>query len=252
MVMASSLDNLLVIQARTSSRRLPAKVLKVVNGKPILEWQLLRVMKTKGVDQIIIATSEQTSDDVIEEIAGRWGIFTVRGSLDNVFSRFLKSIDHFNPTTVIRITGDCPFFMPRLCEQMLEVFRNETVDYLSNTIRPTYPDGCDIEIVSSNALRKLSKFNMTQMETEHVTMGIYTREEQFTRRNYLNERDDSRHRWTLDTAEDLEFVRAVYKHFEGRELTFSYVDVMSYLEKNPEMARYDNGSMRNSGLRHVD
>lgn len=159
MVMVSYVDNLLVIQARTSSRRLPAKVLRLVNGKPILEWQLLRVMQTKGVNQIVVATSELNSDDAIEEIAKKCGIFTVRGSLDNVLSRFLKSMDRFNPKTVIRITGDCPLFMPTLCEQMLKDYRNETVDYLSNTIKPTYPDGCDIEIVSSDALRRLSRLN---------------------------------------------------------------------------------------------
>lgn len=93
---------------------------------------------------------------------------------------------------------------------------------------------------------------MTQEEAEHVTLGIYTRSDHFTCRNFQNENNESEHRWTLDTVEDLKFVKDIYAEFKGKELDFTYSDVMLFLKKNPNVARYDNGSMRNQGLRHVE
>ncbi len=252
MVTVEEINTLLVVQARTSSRRLPEKVLKIVNGKAILEWQLLRVMETTNIDQIVMATSEQRTDDPIQEIAERCGIPTVRGSLDDVLSRFCACIDCFKPRIVVRITGDCPMYMPRLCEQMLEAYWSEPVDYLSNTIPPTYPDGCDIEIFSTEAIRSLSSLELTPMEKEHVTLGIYSRNKEFNCKNFQNISDESQHRWTLDTAEDLEFVRAVYKEFSGREIVFTYNELMSFLKRGSGLARYDDGTMRNQAMRHVE
>jgi len=243
---------LAVVQARTSSVRFPNKVLQKVNNRPIIEWQIMRVLQVKEVNRVVLATSEETPDDALEEIASNCGILSVRGSLNNVFSRFLKCLDDFSPKVLVRITGDCPLFMPEICEEMLQDYSNEPIDYLSNTIPPTYPDGCDIEIVSSNALRRLSRLDMTELEAEHVTLGIYTRSDHFTRRNFQNRNDESEHRWTLDTVEDLKFVKDIYAEFKGKELDFTYSDVMSFLKKNPNVARYDNGSMRNQGLRHVE
>ena len=251
MVAMEGIDTLLVVQARTTSRRLPGKVLIPVNGKPILEWQTLRILQTASLDQVVMATSVETSDDEVEIVAKRCGIETVRGSLDNVFSRFIKAIDEYNPKTVIRITGDCPLYMPKLCESMLEDFKNSNVDYLSNSISPTYPDGCDIEIFSTSTLRELEQIHLNSSELEHVTLGLYQRSHYFKCKNFSNKVDESAHRWTLDTPEDFVFVKNIYERFRGNELTFTYEDVITFLQENPELARYDDGTMRNSGLRNV-
>lgn len=250
MVEKKNLESLAVIQARTSSKRLPGKVLKPVNGKPILEWQTMRVIQTVGLNQVVMATSEEVADDEVERIASRCGIPAVRGSLHNVFSRFVKTAEIYNPKTIIRITGDCPLYMPKLCEKMLVEFLESDVDYLSNTLKPTFPDGCDIEIFSTSVLRKLKSEKLAPTELEHVTLGIYARNAEFKCVNFANDRDESCHRWTLDTSDDLEFITRVYENFEGRELSFTYQDVMNFLEENPVLARYDGGSMRNSGLKN--
>ena len=251
MVAMKEINTLLIIQARTSSRRLPGKVLIPVNGKPILEWQTLRVLQTASIDQVVMATSVESSDDEVEAIANRCGISAVRGSLENVFSRFIKVVDRYKPKVVIRITGDCPLYMPTLCEMMMNEFEKSNVDYLSNTLMPTYPDGCDIEIFSSGAIRELEKMHLTSSELEHVTLGIYQRIQHFNCKNFTNNVNENSHRWTLDTPDDLEFVRKIYEEFKGRETSFAYEDVMSFLRENPELARYDDGTMRNSGLRNV-
>jgi spore coat polysaccharide biosynthesis protein SpsF len=248
MVTERQSSNLLIIQARTSSSRLPNKVLKEVNGKPILEWQTKRVLQTTGLDQVVIATSTENSDDEIVEIGKRCGISTIRGSLHNVYSRFIKAVDIYNPEYIIRITGDCPLYMPNLCEAMLKEFKQSEVDYLSNTQPPTYPDGCDVEIVRTSVLRQLQKLTLTKSEIEHVTLGIYKRRDLFTCKNFMNSIDESIHRWTLDTQDDFDFIAQVYREFIGKELTFTYSDVMRLLEQNPKLARYDTGDMRNSGL----
>ena len=179
MVAMNEIYTLLIIQARTSSRRLPGKVLIPVNGKPILEWQTLRVLQTASIDQVVLATSVESSDDEVEAIANRCGIPVVRGSLENVFSRFIKAENIYDPKVVIRITGDCPLYMPKLCEIMLDEFERSNVDYLSNTLIPTYPDGCDIEIFSASALKSLENMKLTSSELEHVTLGLYQRNQDF-------------------------------------------------------------------------
>ena len=251
MVVMNEVNTLLIIQARTSSRRLPGKVLIPVNGKPILEWQTLRVLQTASIDQVVMATSVESSDDEVEAIANRCGIPAVRGSLENVFSRFAKAVDIYEPKVIIRITGDCPLYMPTLCEMMMNEFEKSNVDYLSNTLMPTYPDGCDIEIFSSGVIRELEQMHLTSSELEHVTLGIYQRIQHFNCKNFTNNVNENSHRWTLDTPDDLEFVRKIYEEFKGRETSFAYEDVMSFLRENPELARYDDGTMRNSGLRNV-
>ena len=246
------IETLAVIQARATSSRLPRKVLKEVNNRAILEWQILRVLETKGVDRVVLATSVEESDDEVARIATKCGIQVIRGSLNNVFSRFVDAINLFNPETVIRVTGDCPLYMPKLCESMLIEFKSRSVDYLSNTLEPSYPDGCDIEILQSKVFQKLESLPLTVEELEHVTLGVYKRPEIFECVNFSNNRDDSAHRWTLDTKEDLDFIRQVYAQFANKESKFSYEDVFNFLNKNPSSARYDDGTMRNSGLRNVE
>lgn len=251
MVIERELETLFIVQARVSSKRLPSKVLKLINSRPILEWQILRVMQTSGPNQVVLATSEEIEDDQIESLASNCGIPTVRGSLNNVYSRFVKTVDIYRPKVVVRITGDCPLFMPKLCESMLKEFENRNVDYLSNVLDPTYPDGCDIEIFSSNALKQLGTFDLTASELEHVTLGIYNRKNIFKCENFFNSQDDSAYRWTLDTADDLNFIANVYNKFAGFELSFTYEDVMLYLQQNPSLIRYANRKISDKGSLNV-
>jgi spore coat polysaccharide biosynthesis protein SpsF len=226
---------LVVLQARMSSSRLPGKVMMQINNKPMIYWQIKRILKAKKVNSLVVATSLDTTDDVLSQFLEDHSINVYRGSLDNVLSRFIEVSENYPHDSLIRLTGDCPLVMPDLLDQMIEAFYEEDVDYLSNTLDPTYPDGLDIEIMKQGVLEKLSTFNLEPKELEHVTFGIYQRPRIFKLSNYLNKSNQSRERWTVDYQEDFEFVTSIFARFTGRETEFTYKEVNEYLEENPQL-----------------
>lgn len=227
------MKNLVVLQARMSSSRLPGKVLKIVNGKPIIYWHISRILKSKSVDSIIVATSTDSSDDVLVDFLSSIGVQYYRGSLNNVFSRYLEIAKQELPEFIVRLTADCPLFMPELLDEMLGDFSNLDCDYYSNIDPPSFPDGLDIEIFKPKSLITLSNFELTNQELEHVTIGIRNRKDIFSQLNFPNKEDMSMKRWTIDTQEDLDFIGAIYSELVGKETEFSFQDVLE-VEKRIE------------------
>ena len=217
---------LVVLQARMSSNRLPGKVLKPINGQPMIYRQIQRVLRSSLVEEVVVATSTSDSDDELVEFLESEKIKVFRGSLDNVLSRFLQITKEVNPTNIIRLTGDCPLVMPKLIDEMIAYFEENSPDYLSNSLNPSFPDGLDIEIISREAISKLESLNLSKMELEHVTLGAYSRPELFRVMNFSDSINRSNMRWTVDYPEDLEFVRTVYSNFKGREANFDYDEVL--------------------------
>ena len=237
-----------ILQARMSSRRLPGKVLCEINGKPMIYWQLQRIYRAKNVDKVIVATSTDTTDDPLVDFLISEEVLYVRGSLDNVKERFDNVITQFPTESFIRLTGDCPLVMPSLIDDLVDAFHEANVDYLSNTIKPTFPDGLDIEVVKTEAFRKLDNASLSKAEIEHVTYGLYSRTGQFTTQNFVNSQDLSNLRWTVDYQEDLEFVRDVFSYFTGREDSFNLIELLDYLENNRELKSTIDANRRNESL----
>lgn len=225
---------LAVLQARMSSSRLPGKVMALVNGKPVIYWQIKRILKSKYIDNLVVVTSTDNSDDVLSNYLVSEGIAVYRGSLENVFSRFLEVTNKYNPNSIVRLTADCPLIMPEIIDLIIEAGLISKCDYLSNTLIPSYPDGLDTEYVSRKAIEELSKLNLTQQEKEHVTLGIYGRANLFEVQNYTNNIDLGSYRWTLDTEEDLKFLRFVFTEFFNRELEFDLADMLQLHKEYPE------------------
>ena len=119
---------------------------------------------------------------------------------------------------------------------------------LSNTIKPTYPDGLDIEVVKSEAFEKLNKTALSKAEMEHVTYGLYSRSGQFKSQNYLNSQDLSNLRWTVDYQEDLDFIRVIFSHFKGREDSFNFNELMDHLSAHTELKSKIDANRRNESL----
>ena len=221
---------LVILQARLGSSRLPGKVMKIVNGRPILLWQLDRIRTTYGVTEIIVATTNKDLDDKLCSMLAKEHIRTWRGDEQDVLQRYCDIIRIEDPDWIMRLTGDCPLFMPEICKEMISVFPRNHVDYFSNTLERTFPKGCDIEIVRAVSLLELEKFAKSPAEREHVTYGLYTRPNDFRCANFSSLSNDSSYRWTLDTAVDLQFIESVYAHFAGKEIEFGYSDVMELIK----------------------
>jgi len=231
-----------------SSNRLPGKVLKPINGRPMIYRQINRVLKSTLVEDLLVATSASSSDDELVEFLESENIKVFRGSLDNVLSRFLEITKEVNPTNIIRLTADCPLVMPKLIDEMVVQFEEKLPDYLSNSLVPSFPDGLDIEIISSKAISRLEYLDLSKMELEHVTLGVYNRPEMFRVLNFSTPINRSNMRWTVDYPEDLDFVRSVYSHFKGRESVFEYEEVLEFLCSNPEVVSGISASRRNEAL----
>jgi spore coat polysaccharide biosynthesis protein SpsF len=229
--------NLVVLQARMSSTRLPGKVMSQINGHPMIYWEISRISKAKLVNKTVVAISDQSSDDILANYLESIHQEYIRGSLDNVLGRYVKAEENYNPSAIIRLTADCPLVMPELIDQYLEIFHKSDFDYLSNTLELSYPDGLDIEIIKPGIFKKLLEFNLSEEEKEHVTLGIYSRKDKFKTHNVSNKTNISDFRWTVDTSEDLAFVKSIYAHFESKEMNFTFEEVLKYVKGNPRLNR---------------
>ena len=221
----------IIIQARTSSKRLPAKVVRKINNKSLLEILIQRVKKTSNVDKIIIATSNDRSDNQIEKIAFKTNVFFYRGSLNDVLDRYYKASIKFKSDIIIRITGDCPLIDHQIIEDLVIAFEKSKVDYLSNTLDPQYPDGQDVEIFSFSALRKAWEKAELNSEREHVTPFIYNNSTYFDKslfksKNYNNKSGDySSIRMTIDYENDFKIIKSLIEN-GGDNLDWkSYVEL---------------------------
>src|SRR5690242_17368237 len=137
---------LAITQARTGSTRLPGKVLKEIAGKTLLEIHLERILHSKLIDKLVVATTLEKEDDEIVKVAERANVSHYRGSLENVLDRFYQAAKIYQPEWVVRLTSDCPLIDANLIDQVIVFAMNNDVDYCSNTLVPTFPDGIDIEV----------------------------------------------------------------------------------------------------------
>ena len=242
------MNNLAILQARTGSTRFPGKVLKQINGRSLIEWQILRI-KESNIEKIVLATSNESTDDELAKIVRNLGIQVFRGSLTNVHSRFLSIVQQECPDYFIRLTGDCPVTMPILINEMISAFESSRVDYLSNVDPPTYPDGLDIEIISSKSFLEFSKMDLTEDEREHVTLGMRERPKIFRIDNFSNDRDLSKARWTVDYEGDFNFIKKVFEYFDGRETNFTMNDILQALESGHIVDNIISHEFRNITLK---
>lgn len=197
-----------IVQARTSSSRLPGKVLADLGGLPMLGF-MLRRLEGLAVDAVVVATSVDAEDDAVVDVASRFGAATTRGPLDDVLARFALALDEHPGDVVVRLTADCPLVDPRLVEAVVAQQRASGSDLVSNTLVRTHPDGLDVEVLSARALRAAAVEAVDRAEREHVTPFVSRRPGRFRLEALREPLDRSHHRWTVDTADDLDLVRGI-------------------------------------------
>jgi len=235
-----------MIQARTDSSRLPNKVLKTIEDKPLLWHVINRVKQIKNVDQIILITTKREIDKKLIGIANESKILSFQGDTLDVLNRHYQCALKFNADPIIRITSDCPLIDPLLVQEILEFFLSNDYDYVSNTIIPTYPDGLDTEIFSFMSLKQAANQAKLKSEREHVTSYIKNNSEKFKLYNYRSVQDYSKFRWTVDEKYDLDFVRQIYFEMRPKKI-FSMDDILKIISKNPEIQKINSNIMRNEG-----
>ncbi len=234
-----------LIQARMSSSRLPGKVLRDIAGRPMLLHVVDRTRRASAIDHVVVVTSTHIDDDDIEALCHTNEVPYFRGSLDDVLDRYYQAALHFRAKSIIRITADCPLLDPEIVDKIVQTFHSGAYDYVSNTIECTFPDGLDVEVFKFATLKRAWQEACLKSEREHVTAYIYKHPEFFNLGSVKHDVDLSSLRWTVDTARDLEFVRAVYSHFN--DTTFRMREILSLLRDHPEISNLNTLQQRNEG-----
>ena len=211
---------LCILQARMSSKRLPGKTLKKVGDKTLLEMVIDRVLKSKYVSKIIVATSNHISDLPIRTFCKKKKIKYFAGSLNNVSERFYKIIQSTKSKSFIRISGDSPLIDPSLIDIAAKKFNSSEYDIVTNIFPRTFPKGQSVEIIKSSIFKKYY-FKMKQKYyLEHVTQFFYKNFKNFKIKNFSNKKDFSHIKMSIDTKTEFKWLERVYNHFTERELSF--------------------------------
>ena len=236
---------LCIVQARTNSLRFPGKVLKKIHNKTLIQLLLERLSICKNLDNIVLATTSEKSDNVLTKTIDLLGYQTFRGSESNVLERFYHTASKYKANTIIRITGDCPLIDPNIVDKIIEYYLSNNFDYVSNTINPTFPDGLDVEVFSFKTLLETYRNAKKLSEKEHVTPYIKN-SNNFQIGSYENNENLSLERWTIDYEVDFTLISSIFNYFYPN-IYFTMNDILEYKKYNPNIFNINKGIKRNEG-----
>jgi len=236
-----------LIQARLGSTRLHGKTLMLIEGESLLGHLIKRIKASRYVNDIVIATTTNESDNAIVAFAKAENLKFYCGSEDDVLGRFYQASIVYGLETIVRVTPDCPMLDPDVMDIVISKFSEGNYDYVSNVITPTFPDGLDTEVFSFLSLEKTWHEARLPSEREHVTAYILKHPELFRQFNVKREGEDlSWMRWTVDTQRDLEFVKEIFRRLSSRDIFYMH-EVVEILRKNPDLMKINSGITRNEG-----
>ena len=240
---------LAITQARIGSTRLPKKILKSINGVSLLEMHLKRIKQSKLISKVKVATTAETDSNKIVNVCHKLGIEVHKGSLNNVLDRFYETALPEKPDWVVRLTSDCPLIDSIEIDKVIQFAIEKDLDYASNTLTPTFPDGIDVEVFKFSALEKAWKEAKITSELEHVTPYIwknstYKGGNLFKSDCVMNSNDYSAIRLTVDNIEDFQVIEALVKSIGYNKPWMEYVEL---LEKQPEIRKINKHLSRNEG-----
>jgi len=213
---------------------LPGKVLMGVNGRTLLAYQLDRISKSKKLNKVVIATSTLEKDDVIEAFCKDYGVDCYRGSENDVMSRYYECAKKYNPDTVVRMTADCPLIDPEIIDKVVQKFKDNNVDYCANTVPPEtskFPDGSDIEVFSMKALERANIEVQDEHRREHVTFQFW-QDKNYTSSQYIQDKDWSKYRITVDYPEDFEVVQYVFNELKNKKIFGNLDEIINIINSN--------------------
>lgn len=238
---------IVIIQARYLSSRLPGKVLKKINNKTILEILHERISKSKSVKKIIIACSKNKHDIQIVNLCKKLNFNYFVGSEKNVLDRYYKAALLYKAENIMRITADCPLTDPQLIDKLTNLYFKYNLDYVSNILPPSYPDGLDLELFKFKCLKEAYLNSKTADEKEHVTKFIINNKK-FKKKNLLSKVNYSFLRITLDENVDFYVIKKIFENFKFN-LNFSFKDIINLYKKNNNLFKMNVRIKRNEGSR---
>jgi len=227
-----------IIEARFASTRLPGKVLKPILGEPMLARLIERLRRARRIDGLVVATSTSSADDAVADVGVRAGAETFRGSEDDVLARVVGAARANNADIIAEVTGDCPLHDPAIVDAVVADYLNGGADFVSNIHPYTTPRGTDVRVFSADALAEIERTSNDPADREHVSLHFWEHPEKYRLRNVSFDfpAKASRLRLTVDTPRDLELVTAIYEDLYPRNPEFTLADVMSLLERRPDLA----------------
>ena len=245
-----------IIQARMAASRLPGKVLKLLGHLPVLGWVVARTRRAALIDEVVVATTIDPSDDPVAAYCQEEGIAFTRGSMPDVLDRYYQAAKAHQADVVVRLTADCPFIDPAMLDDNLRTFlgADPRLDFAANRMPPpftrTIPIGLDAEYCWFEGLETIWKEAREKHQREHVMPYFYEHPERFNVLHIIHEPDYGDLRWTVDTPQDLELLRKIITHFPGRD-DFSWQDVLAVVQAHPELTEINAGT-HHKDYREVD
>lgn len=237
-----------LVQARMSSSRFPGKVLAELDGRPMIGFMVERARRARRVDEVIVVTSVDPSDDPLASWLDGAGLPVFRGSLDDVLDRYGAAAAQSRADIVVRLTGDCPLIDPAVIDAVVALRAAKGVDYCSNIEPPTFADGLDVECFKRTALDRARRESSAPAEREHVTLWMRSEAAALRRANLVGLADTSHLRLTVDYPDDLETVRRVVQLVGGGATDFDQYDIYRCLDANRDLLTL-NRHARNEGLK---
>ena len=227
---------LIIVQARMGSSRLPGKVLEEVCGKTLLEHLIVRLRRVKQADKIVIATTIKEEDIPIVDMCKKLDVPFYRGSEEDVLSRYYEAALHYKGDLIVRVTSDCPLIDPSIVDKALTFYieNHNEIDYVSNNLKQTYPEGMDVEIFPFSILKEAYEEPKRESEREHVTPFIKYNPIRYRLSNIEYSENFSHYRWTVDTSEDLHLITKILNTLYNDKPEFTMKDIVSVMKSNPE------------------
>ena len=233
------------IQARMSSTRLPGNVLKLINGKPVLWHVVSRLQFSKNLTKIVVLTSTDKSDDEISDYCKDQNFLCFRGDLDDVLKRFYDASNFYNSDNIIRITADCPLIDPVIVDEIVDLHLNDSNDYTA--LFGEFPDGLDCSIFSYKCLKESHLLASKNYEREHISQFVEKNEDNYKIGKLIKFLKKNHIRITLDEPLDFLLIKNIFKKFNNKKF-FDSIDIIKYLESNPDLLNINSKITRNEGL----
>ena len=242
------MEVLLITQARLGSSRFPNKILKEINSKSLLEIHLNRLKKSKRVSNFLVASTFEDGIDSVKRISELNGFAFFQGSTKNVLDRFYQSSKKYDSDYIVRVTSDCPLIDAELIDQVINFTINNNLDYGSNILEETFPDGQDIEVFKKEVLNQTWKQAKSFHELEHVTPFIrnnstYLGQNKFTSENFQSKEDFNHIRMTVDELLDFEAITTLVNQLGTDKDWKTY---KNFITQNPSLFK-NQGIIRNEG-----